>query len=230
MAKVTALIPAAGQGRRMGLGINKAYIEIGGRPLLAYTLDKFQSHSLIDDIIVIAQKDDLDFCRREIVLKYGFTKIRSVVAGGRERQDSVYLGLAALSPDTGWVVIHDGARPLINPHTITLALETAQAKGSAVVGVPSKETIKVINPDLSVKETPERHSLWMVQTPQVFARDILVKAHKKALTFGWTSTDDAMLVERVGAKVYMVQGEYSNIKVTTPEDLLYVKEYLRTEL
>lgn len=229
MARTAALIPAAGQGRRMGMGINKTYIELGGRPLLAYTLDKFQSHSLIDDIILIVHKDDLDFCRREIVRKYGFTKVRDVVAGGSERQDSVFLGLAALSADTGWVAVHDGARPLVSPETITLALETAFAKGAAVVGVPSKETVKIVNPDLSVRETPERDSLWMIQTPQVFRRDILLKAHQKAAVSGWTGTDDSMLVERLGIKVFMVQGEYGNIKVTTPEDLLYIKEYLRTE-
>ncbi len=229
LAKVTALIPCAGQGNRMGGTVNKPYLEVYDRPLLAYTLDKFQSHSLVDEIILIAKSDEVEYCKQEIVHKYSFTKVSSVVVGGLERQDSVRSGLAAVDAETEWIIVHDGVRPLVTAETISRALNTAFVHQTAVVGVPVKDTIKIVHADLTVKETPDRTSLWQVQTPQVFRKDILLEAYKKAYLSGWRGTDDASLVEKYGRQVWMVRGEYSNIKVTTPEDLLYVKEMIRVD-
>ncbi len=227
MAKVTALIPCAGQGKRMGGAISKQYMEIFGRPLLAYTLDKFQGHSLVDEIVLIVRTEEITYCQREIVEKYGFSKVTALVPGGEERQDSVWQGLCTLGEETDWVIIHDGVRPLVSGAVISLALETAFAKGTAVVGVPVKDTVKKVNPDLTVCETPPRESLWLVQTPQIFRKDILIDAYQQSYRQGWRGTDDASLVERMGTKVHMVRGEYNNIKVTTPEDLILVREMIR---
>ncbi len=229
MSKVAAIIPAAGQGKRMGVSGSKVYLEVWGRPLLAYTLERFQSHSLIAEIIVLVRKEDLEYCQQEVVEKYGFDKVRKVLSGGPERQDSIRLGLAALAPDIDLVLVHDGARPLVDSQTISLAIETALEKGAAVTGVPVKDTIKVVDVDLLVKDTPERQTLWAAQTPQAFKRAILERAYQEAGNQGWTGTDDASLVEKSGCRVYMVRGSYDNIKVTTPEDLLYVRERLRGE-
>jgi len=227
LAKVVAIIPAAGQGKRMGTSVSKSYLEILGRPLLAYTLDKFQSHSLIEEIIIVAQARDIEYCRSEIVEKYGFDKVKKIVAGGQERQDSVNLGLAALDLEADWVLIHDGARPLVDGTTISQAIQAAFSKAAAVVGVPVKDTIKVVDAGHTVRQTLDRQTLWAVQTPQVFRRDILEEAYRQAGLLGWTSTDDASLVERLGVQVQMVRGSYKNIKITTPEDLLYLAESLK---
>lgn len=229
MANVVAIIPAAGQGKRMGTSVSKSYMEILGRPLLAYTLDKFQSHSLIAEIILVVQESDLDYCQREIVQRYGFAKVTKIIAGGGERQESVAKGLAALEPGVQYVLVHDGARPLIDGQTISRVIEVAINRGAAVVGVPVKDTIKVVDQELLVQNTPQRHTLWAVQTPQVFRRDILERAYQEADIQGWIGTDDASLVERVGEQVYMVRGSYSNLKVTTPEDIIYVREILEGE-
>lgn len=227
MAKVTALIPCAGQSTRMGGAVKKPFLQVGGRPLLCYTLDIFQAHPGIDEIILIAGADETGYCKTEIAEKYGYSKVRAVAAGGKARQDSVAAGLALLDLDTEWVVVHDGVRPLIKPETLTLALETAKEKGCAVVGVPVKDTIKRVNSDLLVQETPPRHELWQVQTPQVFRARTLIEAYREAARLGWQATDDASFLEKLGEKVFMVQGEYSNIKVTTPDDLPYCQELLK---
>lgn len=227
MDKVVAIIPAAGQGSRMGASISKVYIEILGRPLLAYTLDKFQSHPMIAEIIILTRENEREYCQKEVVQKYGFSKVSKIVVGGQERQDSVRLGLGAVADDANIVLVHDGARPLIRENIISQAIEKALAHGAAIVGVPVKDTIKVVDDKRVVQCTPERHTLWAVQTPQVFHRDILLNAYEQATREGWTATDDASLVEKAGGQVHMVQGGYDNIKVTTPEDLVYLEELLR---
>lgn len=227
--RVAAIIPAAGQGKRMGTSVSKSYMEILGRPLLAYTLDKYQNHPLIAEILLVVQAKDIEYCRNDIVGKHGLNKVKKIIAGGAERQDSVANGLAALDPEVEWVLIHDGARPLIDGQTISQAVETAWACGAAVVGVPVKDTIKVVDENLTVQNTPDRQSLWIAQTPQVFRRDILQEAYRQAALDGWLGTDDASLVERLGVKVKMVRGRYDNIKITTPEDLLFFRESLGGE-
>lgn len=230
MGKVTALIPCAGQGKRMGGRVSKQFLRINDRPLLAYTLAPFQKHPLIDDIILVTREEDIPFCWEEIVQKEGFSKVSQVVAGGQERQDSVYQGLLALDKETGWVVIHDGARPMISWKTINAVLEAAVEKGAAIVGVPAKDTIKLVNPDLTVQDTPPRELLWHIQTPQVFRKTLVLKAYQEAIAHGWQGTDDASLVEKLGVPVYVVQGEYTNIKITTPEDFAFLFEALRGQV
>jgi 2-C-methyl-D-erythritol 4-phosphate cytidylyltransferase len=227
LARVSALILGAGKGKRMGGRVSKQFLEIEGRPLLAYTLDKFQAHTLIDEIIVVTPKEDIDYCWQKIIYRYNFTKVNKIVSGGKERQDSVYQGLLALPEDTEWVVVHDGVRPLISTPVITDALRAAFEKGAAIVGVPAKDTIKVVKDNFIVQETPSRKALWQIQTPQVFKKEVLVKAYQDAQATGWVGTDDASLVERLGAPVFVVQGDYNNLKITTPEDLVYFKEMLR---
>lgn len=228
MGKVTALIPCAGQGKRMGGRVSKQFMEVDGRPLLAYTLAQFEQHPLIDNLVLVTREEDIDYCWQKVVKKEAFTKVTQIVAGGKERQDSVYQGLLALSEETEWVVVHDGARPLISTAAITAVLKTALAKGAAIIGVPAKDTIKMLNPDLTVQETPPRELLWHIQTPQVFSRELLLRAYREAAEKGWQGTDDASLVERLGVKVHLVQGDYNNIKITTPEDFVFLQEILRT--
>jgi 2-C-methyl-D-erythritol 4-phosphate cytidylyltransferase len=229
LAKAAALIPCAGQGKRMRSDVNKPYLEINGRPLLCYTLDILEKEARIGTMALVCRAAEVEYCQTEIVKKYGFRKVGAVVAGGPERQDSVWCGLKALPEDVEWVVVHDGVRPLLSPATLTRALDTAFSKGSAVVGVPAKDTIKKAGADLTVQETLDRRNLWLIQTPQVFRRDVLWRAHQQAAQDNWQGTDDASLVERLGIPVQIVAGEYSNIKVTTPEDLVYVQEMLRTD-
>lgn len=229
LAKVTTIIPCAGQGKRMGINTNKPYIEIAGKPLLLYTLRVFQEHPLIDEIVLAARASEISYCWEQIVYKYSIDKVKKIIVGGKERQESVSLALNALDDDTHWVVVHDGVRPLLSEKTLSDALTMAFEKGSAVVGVPAKDTIKIIGDDLTIKATPPRESLWLIQTPQIFSKELLLKAHGQAKQNGWIGTDDSSLVERLGCGVYMVKGEYSNIKVTTPEDIIYLKAYLRME-
>jgi 2-C-methyl-D-erythritol 4-phosphate cytidylyltransferase len=214
----------------MGGRVSKQFLRINDRPLLAYTLDPFQKHPLIDDIILVTREEDIPFCWEEIVQKEGFSKVSQVVAGGQERQDSVYQGLLALDKETDWVVIHDGARPMISWKTINAVLEAAVEKGAAIVGVPAKDTIKLVNPDLTVQDTPPRELLWHIQTPQVFRKTLVLKAYQEAIAHGWQGTDDASLVEKLGVPVYVVQGEYTNIKITTPEDFAFLFEALRGQV
>lgn len=226
-AKTTALIPCAGQGKRMGSAVNKLFLDLGGRPLLAYTLDLFQGNSLIDEVVLIVNENEKDYCRREVVDKYRYSKIRQLVSGGMERQESVFNGLRHLDQEPGLVLIHDGARPFLSRDTLERAVEAGWEKGAAVVGVPVKDTIKVTNADYTVKVTPDRQYLWQVQTPQVFKKNIILKAYEEAVNNGWRGTDDASFVERMGLPVYMVKGDYRNIKITTPEDLVFAGKMLR---
>jgi len=228
LGKVSALILSAGQGKRMGGRVSKQLLEIEGRPLLAYTLAKFHEHPLIEDIIVVTRAEEMSYCQEEIIEKYNFTKVKKVVLGGKERQDSVYQGLLALAPETKWVVVHDGVRPLVTSEVITRVLNTALAKGSAIAAVPAKDTIKMVSDEQMVLKTLPRQTLWHVQTPQVFKKEILVRAYEEASASSLTATDDASLVEHLGVPVFVVQGDYNNLKITTPEDLIIFREMLRT--
>lgn len=218
MSKNIAVIVAAGQGSRMGTKVNKQYLNLLDKPVLAHTLEVFEKHSLIDGIIVVTRQDEISLCLNEVILHYQLKKVINVTAGGKERQDSVYQGLKALSSQCELVVVHDGARPLITPEIISKVLATAQQEEAAIVAVPVKDTIKkAVNGFVS--ETILREQLWAAQTPQVFTKEVIFQAYLNAYEKGVYGTDDASLVELLGKKVQIVPGIYENIKITTPEDL-----------
>ncbi len=225
--KVIALIPAAGMGKRMGAEINKQYLLLRGKPILAHTLAVFEKAPFVDDIIVITPEQEIPFCRDQVVERYGFTKVRAVVAGGAERQHSVLNGLRAAdrAADEDVVLIHDGVRPFVPERVLAQAVETAAASDGALVAVPAKDTVKVVT-DGVIRETPPRETLWLAQTPQAFRYGVIRAAHELAAAEGFLGTDDATLVERLGREVRVVMGDYRNIKITTPEDMLLAEAFL----
>ncbi len=223
---VIVLIPAAGMGRRMGSTLNKQYLSLAGRPILAHTLALFDSHPQIDHIFVISPAAEITYCREEVVGRFGFGKVRQIVPGGAERQDSVANGLAACSPADGDVVlVHDGVRPLFPGRLIAEVIATARAVGGCVVGVPVKDTVKVVSGQ-RITGTPDRNSLWLAQTPQAFTGEVLRLAYQRALADGFRGTDDASLVEHLGRPVAMLAGSERNIKITTPDDLVVAQALL----
>lgn len=224
--KVIALIPAAGMGKRMGAGINKQYLLVAGIPIVAHTIAVFDSSPLVDEIYVISPLDEIPYCRSEVVDAHGFAKVRAIVPGGAERQHSVLNGLrAVVSPaDDDVVLIHDGVRPFVTTEIIERAIETARQTDGALVAVPVKDTIKVVV-DGTIRETPPRENLWQAQTPQAFRYGVIRDAHERAATDGFLGTDDTSLVERLGKEVKVVMGDYRNIKITTPEDLILAEAF-----
>lgn len=217
--RVSAIIVAAGKGKRMERDYNKQYIPLGDRPVLAHTLQRFEKHEMIDEIIVVVAKGEVEFCRENISKKYKMSKVHKIIEGGKERYHSVYKGIKAVSKESEVIVIHDGARPFVTDHIIKESILSALSYGCAIVGMPVKDTIKIIDPKGFVKDTPKREYLWLVQTPQTFKKDLIVRAHEKREKENLAVTDDAMLVEALGIKVKMIKGSYENIKITTPEDL-----------
>lgn len=224
---VSVVIAAAGKGSRMGLDMNKQYHEIQGKAVLARTIQKFETSGLIHEIIIVAHEAEIEFCKKYIVEKYGFTKVKMIVVGGATRQQSVYNGLRKVSPECGVVLIHDGARPFVDLLSIADAINAAKDYGVAVVGVPAKDTIKQADRDDFVEKTVDRNSLWYIQTPQAFQYELIMKAHRKAAEDGFDGTDDAVLAERMGLKVKLIMGSYYNIKITTREDLIIAEAISR---
>ena len=198
----------------------KPYLELLDRPILAHTIGVFDRSVVIDAIFVIVGETDFDACRSVVIEPYGFQKVGGLVPGGETRQDSVFNGLKALPHDTDFVIVHDGVRPFVTDEIIFTCLEAAADCGAAVTAVPVKDTIKITDRDEFVVDTPDRSQLWAVQTPQVFRRDVLIEAHQHARREQIQLTDDAALVEQLGLKVKCVMGSYSNLKITTPEDLV----------
>ncbi len=226
---ISVLIAAAGVGSRMGGNVSKQFIELGDKPVLAHTIEKFENNKYIDEIIIIMKEDSIDYCRNQIVRKYRFRKVSKIIRGGRERQDSVYNGILALSNNTDIVVSHDGARPFVKDQVIEESIKKAIEIGAAVVGVPVTDTVKIIDEDKSINNTPKRALLWAAQTPQVFRKDILKEAYNKAIEEYFLGTDDSSLVERIGYKVAMIEGSYSNIKLTTKEDIDMAESIMKKE-
>lgn len=223
MNKITAIVLAAGSGSRMKSKTKKQFMEIKGKPVIWYSLFEFEK-SRVDEIILVTGKEDIDYCKKEIVEKYNLKKIKNVVAGGSERYESVYNGLKEVTGNI--VLIHDGARPLINNEIIERSIEGTIKSDACVVGVPVKDTIKRANKEGYIIDTPNRSELWITQTPQSFKTDLVKMAYKKMkeeLEKGNTTlniTDDAMVVEEFTTnQVRFVQGDYKNIKVTTLEDI-----------
>ena len=225
---VTAIVAAAGEGKRMGGLISKTFLPVAGRPLVLRTLDRFFSTRSVEKVIlVVAEKDirrsreliqgDANLCHRPWLLQ----------AGGASRQESVRRGLEKLGSDCEIVAIHDGARPFITATLIDRCVDEARRSGAAVIGVPVRDTIKVVSEDHWVKTTPPRNTLWEIQTPQVFRKELIVEAHNRGSRQAIEATDDAMLVEQMGHPVFLLEGEWTNIKLTVPEDFLLAEALLR---
>jgi 2-C-methyl-D-erythritol 4-phosphate cytidylyltransferase len=227
---VSSIIAAAGKGTRMNIEVNKQYVHICGIPLLARTLDVFQSSKLIDEIVLVVNEEDFIYCKQEIVDKYNYAKVSAMVTGGDKRQDSVRNGLSEVSGDTDIVLIHDGARPFIKEDSIAESIKAAYEYGASCVAVPVKNTIKRADSSGFVQETLDRNELWLIQTPQAFKYNIILEGHKKALEDGFYGTDDAVLVERLGHELKLVMGSYDNIKITTFEDLLIAEAIIENGL
>jgi len=222
--RVAAIIPAAGKGKRMGARRPKQFLELKDRPILAFTLEVFEKAECINAVIVVAPPQDVDFCVENVVKRYGFSKVVVVIGGGDRRQDSVRIGLEATGGRYDFVVIHDGVRPFVRPDFIESIVALAQERGAVIAGIPANDTVKEINHGRRIKKTWDRDSLWLAQTPQVFPYSILHKAHQMAWEQGWRHvTDDAQLVEKMGATVYVMECSPLNIKVTTPSDLLIAR-------
>ena len=225
--KTVAVIPAAGSGLRMGGGTAKQFLEVDGKPILALTLEKFQTCKAIDTIILVVPPDDIEFCKRTIIDRYGLNKVNKVIAGGERRQDSVRFGIEASGGEHGIVLIHDGVRPFIETGLIERAVITAMKDRAVITALPAKDTAKKVGEDGFVLETYERKLLWLVQTPQVFRYEDIMAAHRRALLEGWDqATDDAFLIEKMGIPVKVILGSEYNIKVTTPQDMELAKYLL----
>ncbi|KJF26038.1 2-C-methyl-D-erythritol 4-phosphate cytidylyltransferase [Clostridium aceticum] len=227
--KNIAIIVAAGKGKRMGRELNKQYILLENKPIVAYTLEVFEESEHVDEVILVVGENEMSFAQDNIIEKYGFKKIKQVVSGGKERQDSVYRGLLAIKEQCEIVVIHDGARPFLEKELLKKAVETAENIGAAIIAVPVKDTIKVVSEEMEVIDTPNRSLMWAVQTPQVFRYALLKEAYGRLIEEGLCATDDAMVVEKYGHTVKVIQGNYENIKITTPEDLVVAEGILRKE-
>ena len=217
---ISAIILAGGKGKRMGSAISKQFIDIKGKPIIYYTLKKFSENKKIDNIIVVLPEDEVKYFKENILKKYEL-RINKIVIGGKERQDSVYNALKSLkNSSTDIVLIHDGARPFISERIINEGIKFAEIYGAAAPGVMPKDTIKVKNEKNFSVDTPNRANLVSIQTPQVFKFDEILECHEKIRYNGEMVTDDTMVVEKYGYSVYLYDGEYTNIKVTTPEDLI----------
>ena len=222
-----AIIVAAGKGQRFTEGKKKQFVPLIEKPILAHTLDKFETCPLVRSILLVVAEEDANYCLGEIVERYRYRKISRIVPGGRERQESVRHGMDALPRDADIVVIHDGVRPFVTREMIEESIQTAIRLQAVVFAVPVKETIKMAAPDGTVLRTLDRESLWQIQTPQSFQANVFREALQKAMEEGFTGTDDASLVERMGVKVHLLPGSYTNIKITTPEDMTLATLFLQ---
>lgn len=225
--KYAAIVLAAGSGKRMNSQVHKQYLIIQDRPVLYYSLKAFED-SAVDEIVLVVGKGEEKFCRKEIVDKYGISKVKAIVEGGKERYHSVFEGLKQTS-DADYVLIHDGARPFVNQDIVRRCMQEVQKYQACVVGMPVKDTIKIADEEGYAKQTPDRKNVWMIQTPQTFSYALIYEAYEEMLKTEDTAiTDDAMVLERIkGKKSKLIEGSYRNIKITTPEDLLIANVYLQ---
>ena len=227
--KIAAIILAAGSGKRMRSNTAKQYMLLAGKPLIYYALAAFEQ-SPVDEVILVTGENEITYCREEIVEKHSFHKVTQITAGGKERYHSVYEGLKAVE-SADYVLIHDGARPFVTQDMICRTIDTVKKEKACVVGMPVKVTIKIATEDLYAAVTPNRKDVWMIQTPQAFSYDLILRAYEKIITSGDASvTDDAMVLERAeNMAVKLVEGSYQNIKITTPEDMKIAELFLKEE-
>ena len=221
---ISAIVLAGGWGKRMNYHKSKQFIEIKGKPVLVYTLEKFIYNKSIDEVILVLPEDEVDYCKKEVLQKYSL-KVDRIVIGGKERQDSVFNALEAMEK-ANIVLIHDGARPFISEKIIEEGIKYANIYGAAAPGVTPKDTIKIKNEDNISVDTPDRNTLVAVQTPQCFKYDEIYQCHRKIKEENAIVTDDTSVVERYGHKVYLYEGDYTNIKITTPEDLILAERLI----
>lgn len=225
--RCTAVVLAAGSGKRMGSDIPKQFMMLGNQPLICYSLQTIERSEIIDDCILVTGKEHIPYVETEIVKKYGFHKVKGVIAGGAERYESVFRGLQAMESRDGYTFIHDGARPFLTEEILGLTYEAAKKYGACVAAVPVKDTVKLADAEDFAVQTPDRSLVWAVQTPQVFATELIRGAYEmlfgRLAEFkgrGISVTDDAMVAETMlGIRVKLVRGSYENIKITTPEDM-----------
>lgn len=224
--KVIAIVLAAGKGKRMKSDTAKQYMMLGKYPVIYYSLKQFEQ-SGVDEIILVVGEGEVEYCRKEIVEKFQIKKVTNIIEGGKERYESVYYALATIK-EGEYVLIHDGARPMITEEIIASSIENVKQYRACVVGVPVKDTIKFVDKDNYAKETPDRNFIWAVQTPQSFQLQIIKQAYENMMVSEDKSvTDDAMVVERYTKQsIKMIMGSYENIKITTPEDLAIAKCFL----
>ncbi len=225
--RVIALIPAAGQGLRVGQEQPKVFLPLEGIPLLVHTLRRFEACPQVHEVFPIVSQDWKTYCEQQIIRPFGFTKVPQVLVGGPARQDSVYEGLRAVAGRADWVIIHDGARPFVSEELIHRTLEEGRRWGAVAAALPASDTIKVASPKQEVLQTLDRSQLWITQTPQSFSYRLLWEAHEAARKDGFYGTDDASLVERKGVPVRLVKGSTFNVKITTAEDLVMAEALWR---
>lgn len=230
----TAIVLSAGQGKRMKTAVQKQYIELEGKPVIYYTLKAFQDSGIIGDIVLVVGEGQEKFAREEIADKYHFTKVSAIVAGGAQRYDSVWQGLKAVQrlnapSQSSYVFIHDGARMFVDEGIIRRGYETVRRYRACVTGMPSKDTVKIVDDDGFAVQTPKRKYVWAVQTPQIFETSLITEAYFRLMQEQDIDvTDDAMVVEQMlHLPVRLFEGSYDNIKITTPEDLEIAKEFLK---
>ena len=223
---VSAVIVCAGNSSRMG-GVNKQFLNIKGIPVVARSISAFERSPLIDEIIIVAREEDKDEIQN-IIGKYTLTKVKKIVSGGDTRQHSVLNGVFACSDCSDFVTIHDGARPLVDADTIERTVKVAFSVGAAAAGVKVKDTVKAVDENDYITDTPNRLYLRLVQTPQVFSRQLYLDAVKCAEK-GVEYTDDCMIIESYGHSVKIVDGSYKNIKITTPEDIITAESFVAGE-
>lgn len=229
MAYNVAIVLAAGQGKRMNSKVAKQFLELKGKPLVCYSLDAFEQSILIDEIILVTNSSALDLCRN-IVETYHYKKVKKIIAGGKERYDSVYAGLNAVK-HCDYVYIQDGARPFLTESLIDKLSQQVKESNACVAGMPVKDTIKIVDDMGNAVATPNRKTLWMIQTPQVFSFSLIKTSYDQMMqTQHFDITDDAMVVETYAkVKVKVVEASYRNIKITTPEDLITGENFLDAE-
>lgn len=223
---VSVIFPAAGQGTRMKAGKNKVLLELAGQPILLRTLQAFSVVPEVGELIVVTGREEMEEVRA-MLERAGNLKPWQLVEGSTERQYSIRNGLACVAKEAELVLVHDAARPLVTEVVIARVIEGARQFGGAIAAVPEKNTVKIVSEAGLVVSTPPRKSLWAVQTPQGFRKEVLLKANEQAEQEGFLGTDDASLVERLGAPVKVVEGDYRNIKITTPEDMVTAEAFLQ---
>lgn len=226
MSKNYAIIVAAGKGKRMGADVNKQFLNIKDKPILYYSLSVFSNDPFVDGIILVCSNNEINYCKEQIVEKYNIKKVIKIVSGGKERQDSVLNGLKAIS-DCDVVLIHDGARPFVSHKIIEEGIKYAKTYGACTCGVSPKDTIKIKSNDGFSEDTLDRSKLFCVQTPQCFKYDLIMECHERLRQDHAFVTDDSSVIERYGKKVYLYEGGYNNIKITTQEDLLIAETILK---